>query len=212
MADLPALINAPWTTILTLATGYAAYFVAHVGLREHHQPVDQAFRVILYGFFGMVAYVTTTTQFGRGTIAGSLAALLAAVALGALWRKWGRRSLTGALRGGRISMSDDLPTAWAALADAGEQALASQLAVRLADGTILFCDDLARFRTAPNGPCILGGSGDVLMYVTHIGKPDSADKLAWKEASDLQGALDGLMISYIPRDQIRRVQLRRLPR
>lgn len=206
------LSSTSWTTILTLASGYAGYFVAHVGQREHHQQLDQAFRVIFYGFWGIFAYMALRAYGGVEILVASAISVVGSAALGAFWRKWGKRALSWLLRRGNISMSDDVPTAWAALFDVGDVVDATQLKVCLTDGTHFFCDDFVKFADQPNGPCILGGQGDVLMYVTQIGKNDDAGKRIWVNVDSGPKPGYGSAITYIPREQIARVELRRMPR
>ena len=52
----PDLITLPWVTILTLASGYAGYYVANVGIREHHKPIDVIFSTLVFGFISAFAY------------------------------------------------------------------------------------------------------------------------------------------------------------
>lgn len=206
---LISILNTPWTTVLTLASGYAGYFVAHVGLREHHQPVDQTFRVVFYGFWGLFAYVCLRSFIGIDALSASILCVLFAALLGAAWRKWGKKTLTKMLRGGWVSLSDDVPTAWAALADVGEEVHVRQLKVCLIDGTLLFCKDLSAFNREPNLSCVLGGSGDILMHVTDIGKLDANGARVWKEVGGVKNDDFGTAITYIPKEQIARVELRR---
>lgn len=208
MKELIGVINAPWTTILMLASGYAAYFVAHVGVREHHQSIDQVFRVVFYGFWGMFAYAVAISS-GLGMLSASAICMAFSVALGAAWRRLGKSLLGKIFRATRISMSDDIPTAWAALSDVGEDVNVSQLKVRLVDGTMMFCRDLSVFRQAPNGPCVLGGKGDVLMYVTDIGKKNAKNRTVWTPVSGVHDEYYGYSMTYIPREQVARVELRR---
>jgi hypothetical protein len=203
------LLSAPWDTILTLSSGYIGYYVAHVGIREHHRGIDQVFRVVLYGFFGIFVYYWLRYSFDVGILSASLASLIMTFGLGAFWRRWGRAQLEKALRAGRISQSDDTPTAWMALAEAGDHAVATQLKVRLSDGTRLFCENLAAFKSHPNGPCVLGGNGDVLIYVTHEAKGSSKE---YARIASIDDELHGTMITYVPREQIARIEFRRMRR
>ncbi|WP_353475540.1 hypothetical protein PVT71_18390 [Salipiger sp. H15] len=210
--NITSTLSAPWTTILTLASGYAGYFIAHVGNREHHKSIDQAFRVVFYGFWGMFAYVLMRTHAEIGILIASALAILAAALLGAAWRKWGKRCLTKLLRKSGVSMSDDLPSAWSALSEVGEGVDVWQLKVCLTDGTMMFCDDLSRFKNEPNGACVLGGSGDVLMHVTKVGKLDATGKRNWTEVGNVIDPDFGAAITYLPKDQIARIELRRAER
>jgi hypothetical protein len=108
------------------------------------------------------------------------------------------------LRGSKISHADDLPSAWIALF--GIKAPVTQLSVKLKDGSWLMCDDLSKFTTSPNGPCILGAKGDILMYVTHT---QSDLGVAFFPTADPIDKDWGHEITYIAADQIARVDLRR---
>jgi hypothetical protein len=40
MQDVLKLINLPWAALLILASGYAAYYVANVGIRDYHKTIQ----------------------------------------------------------------------------------------------------------------------------------------------------------------------------
>lgn len=206
------ILNAPWVTVLTLASGYAGYFVAHVGLSRHHQPMDQAFRVVLYGFFGIFAYLAARTYAGLDVLSASALCMIVTVGLGALWRRELRHRFTNFLRDTGVSQSDDLPKAWMAIPDVGQKVLALQLGVVLTDGTKLHCEDLARFSGQPNGPCVLGGEGDVLLYVTQVGRRGADGQMVWKDNPLVVDEHGAAQITYVPREQIARIDLRRVRR
>lgn len=46
-----SLLNLPWPTLVTLACGYIGYFIANVGVKEHHQPVEVTFSTLIFGLF-----------------------------------------------------------------------------------------------------------------------------------------------------------------
>lgn len=203
--DIAALINMPWATLLALASGYAGYFVANVGIRAHHKPIEIAFSTIVFGFFGSFVFEYFVRS-GLGMLPASLVAFVAAVLCGALWSRWGRQTLEWCLRQSKVSHSDELPSAWKALF-ASTNTTAYQLTLKLTDGTWLHCSDLKTFQDEPNGPCTLGDSGDVLMYVTH--RATDANASDFEEVSDLTDAGYGTEITYIPQDKIERLIIRR---
>lgn len=203
--DIAALINMPWATLLALASGYAGYFVANAGIRAHHKTIEIAFSTIVFGFFGSFAFEYLNRS-GWGMLSASLAAFVAAVLCGALWSRVGRRAFEWGLREARVSHSDELPSAWKALF-ASTSTTAHQLTVKLTDGTWIHCNNLKTFDDEPNGPCTLGDSGDVLMYVTHRATADPASD--FEEVPDLTDAEYGTEITYIPKDKIERLILRR---
>lgn len=84
----------------------------------------------------------------------------------------------------------------------------TQLSVQLKDGSWLMCDDLAKFADSPNGPCVLGAKGDILIYVTD---KQSDIGVAFYPTANPVDPDWGHEITYIPADQIIRVDLRRKP-
>lgn len=203
--DIAALVNMPWATLLALASGYAGYFVANAGLRAHHKTIEIAFSTIVFGFFGTFAFEFLTRS-GFKLLPASLAAFVAAVICGALWNLIGRSQLQWCLRSARISHSDELPSAWKAIF-ASTDTTAHQLTVKLTDGTWLHCSNLQDFRDEPNGPCTLGDDGDVLMYVTHRMSKDAPQ--GFDEVTDLMNPDYGTDVTYIPKDKVERLILRR---
>src|SRR5690606_35701790 len=141
-----------------LAAGYAGYFVAHVGVRDHHKTVDVTFGTIVFGFFASTVFELTEKWLDCGVIFSSLAGFLSSVMLGALWSRWLRGGVMSCLRHTRISHTDDLPSAWMALFRKTDLNTL-QLSVKLKDGTWLKTDDLRKFSRSPNGPFTFGGAG-----------------------------------------------------
>ncbi|MFS1538303.1 MAG: hypothetical protein ACL7BU_05945 [Candidatus Phlomobacter fragariae] len=41
------LLDLSWATLVTLASGYIRYFIANVGLKEHHKPIDILFTTLI---------------------------------------------------------------------------------------------------------------------------------------------------------------------
>jgi hypothetical protein len=200
----PELVNLPWATLLTLACGYASYFIANVGVREHHKAIDVTFSTILFGFFSVFLYTFLRRDYSIDILTASASAFLFAILLGGLWSRYGRAYLEAGLRKSGVSYSDDLPSAWIAMFGLG--AKATQLTVKLKDGSWLKCDDLSRYAALPNGPCVLGGKGDLLMYVTHIQGAGAED---FESCSDTVAEQWGAEITYIPAGEIVRLDLRR---
>ncbi|MFB6465040.1 DUF6338 family protein [Bradyrhizobium tunisiense] len=204
MDDLTKLINLPWATLLTLASGYAGYFVANVGIREHHKTIDVVFSTLVFGFFAAFAYNTSQLLLGLTLSWASLVAFIFALVVGGCWSLFGRKISESVLRRLRISYADELPSAWIALFS--QKRVATQLSVKLKDGTWLKCNDLSRFTSSPNGPCVLGAKGDVLMYVTHV---RSSVSEVFFPRDPLADDYWGDEVTYIPADQIARIDFRR---
>lgn len=202
----PDLIKLPWETLLTLASGYAGYFIANVGVRDHHKTIDTAFTTLLFGFLAIFVYSGLKIQFNWGIAYASLVAFGASLGSGALWAKWGRKWFYKTLRRCRISYNDELPNAWMSLFGLADVTV-TQLSVKLKDGTRLSCANTNSFVNQPNGACVLGAKGDILMYVTHC-QPPGRDEYELDCVTDAEW---GAEITYIPADQIARIEVRRKP-
>ena len=197
----PELLTLPWQVRLSLASGYAAYAIAYAGIRSHHQTIEIAFATLLFGLIA-TAFFNVLQKTG-GPINASVVAFAATIAVGLFWRKRGRTLAIDLLRRVRVSQADDMPSAWSALSDKPEFDV-SQIAVQLDDGTWLRCDDTAKFADAPFGPCVLGGNGDLLVYLTHEERPDG-------QVKEIQTARDdfwGDRATYVPASKVERVTIR----
>jgi hypothetical protein len=206
MGDIAKLLELQWPTLLLLASGYAAYCVANVGVREHHKATDVAFSTLLFAFISASSYYACLWYFELSLVWSSAATFLFAILAGAFWSLFGRRYFEKLLRKSRVSHADDLPSAWMAIF--GQKIPMTQLSVQIKDGSWLMCDDLAKFANSPNGPCVLGAKGDILMYVTD---KQSDIGVAFFPTADPVDPDWGHEITYIPADQIIRVDLRRKP-
>lgn len=159
--DIMAL---PWASVLFFAAGYAGYFVANSGIRDHHKQIDTAFSTAVFGFFSLLIYIPLQ-KLEIGNYYASMPAFVGALCVGAVWRKYGRSRFEKTLRDLGISLVNDVPSAWQEMLEK-RGVEGTQLSVLLKDGTEYCCDELHKFCEAPNGPCILGGNGDVLFYPT----------------------------------------------
>lgn len=198
----PDILSLPWQVQLTLASGYAAYALAYAGIRAHHQTVEIAFATLVFGT------IATATSYGLvwcgvNVFVASAIAFLAAIAAGMFWRKTGRGLLRTAMAKSNISHADDDPSAWNALFAQSKYDV-SQIAVKLIDGTWLRCDNTSRFASAPFGPALMGGSGDILIYLTNEDAPDGTSK----EIKTTQDNSWGDRVTYIPKEQIARITIR----
>ncbi|MFN7003743.1 MAG: hypothetical protein ACK4NW_09980 [Roseinatronobacter sp.] len=202
------LTELPWATVLTLAAGYCGYFIAHQGVREHHKAADVTFGTLAFGFWGLLTfqYFQTSGRFGLDPVLASVSGFAASVILGALWSSIGRRCSDAILRTLGATLHDDCPSAWAAIGRDPNLAM-TQMSVKLTNGDIYMTDDLSRFRNVPHGPCTFGGRGDVIMFVTDICYAD-ADEFENVELGDFESL--GYEATYIPKEQISRIEFRQL--
>ncbi|MGL9721770.1 hypothetical protein [Symbiopectobacterium sp.] len=198
------LLDLPWATLVTLASGYISYFIANVGLKEHHKPIDIFFFTLIFSLLPTAIYHVTLWG-GVNAYAATLPPVLLALPLGALWRKYGRKRLYAFLRKHNISWSDSTHSAWQQMFGLTDYRV-TELFVVLNDGSGLLSRLPGRFEGLPNGPFTLGNKGDVILYVTHR-SPASSDK--WVEYGDVIHQDYGALATYIPADQIARIDIRR---
>ncbi|HGB3471631.1 TPA: hypothetical protein ACIVB1_001921 [Salmonella enterica subsp. diarizonae serovar 61:l,v:z35] len=200
-----SLINLPWATLVTLASGYIGYFIANVGLKDHHKPIDITFSTLIFGLFAAMVYQAFVWT-GWGEYLATLLAVLYAFANGAWWRKYGRKWMYKFLRDHDISWSDSTSSAWQQMFGIIDYRC-TELFIILKDGSGLRSSPLGRFEGLPNGPFTLGNNGDVILYVTHTSSSDSED---WIEYEAVIHHSWGDLATWIPADQIARVEVRRV--
>ncbi|ECG5643193.1 hypothetical protein E1K64_15735 [Salmonella enterica subsp. enterica serovar Poona] len=202
-----SLINLPWATLVTLASGYIGYFIANVGLKDHHKSVDVTFSTLIFGLFSAAVY-QAFLWCGANAYFSAFPAVVLAFCAGAFWRKHGRRFMYNFLRDHDISWSDDTGTAWQQMFGLIDYRC-TELFVILRDGSGLRSSPLANFEGLANGPFCMGNNGDVILYITHY-KP--ADRENWVEY-DPEAVVDeswGALASWVPADQIARIEIRRV--
>lgn len=203
---IKVLTQLQWSTLLALSSGYAGYFVSNVGLRTHHKTVDVTFSALVFGFFSAFVYELLCRKFEMSMWSASLIAFLSAVVLGGIWAVWGRRCMYFLLRKAKVSYADETPSALKALFMQTKIAGVT-LDVRLVDGTWLRCNNLDRFKDEPNGCCVFGNDGDILMYVTHQKHPGHIN---FEENTTIIDEEFGSEITYLPRERIDRFEFRRV--
>ena len=200
------LTELPWASLLTLAAGYCGYFIAHQGNRSHHQAADVTFASLAFGFWGFLTFqiLSTSERFAVGTAWASVGGFAASIILGAAWSSFGRRTADMVLRKIGATLSDDCPSAWAALGRDTSVSM-SEISVKLSSGEIYRSKPLLRFAKEPNGPCTFGANGDLIMFVTHI-STSGGNEFAAVAPNDLDSS--DYEATYIPREQIVRVDIR----
>lgn len=198
-----SLINLPWATLVTLASGYIGYFIANVGLKDHHKPIDITFSTLIFGLFAAMVY-QAFIWIGWGEYLAALLAALYAFANGAWWRKYGRKFMYKFLRDHDISWSDSTSSAWQRMFDQRGYYI-SEIYVILKDGTTLVSEQPGNFEGQPCGSFVMGADKDILIHVTREKHPGSSEWIKRKVIHDSWGT----MATYIPADQIARVKIRR---
>ncbi|HEJ9423272.1 TPA: hypothetical protein SMO99_001395 [Proteus mirabilis] len=198
-----SLLNLPWATLVTLTSGYIGYFIANVGLKEHHKPIEVTFSSLIFGLLSMMVYQAVMWS-GLNAWLATPPALLCAFICGVFWRRYGRKWMYKFLRDKDISWSDNTHSAWQRMFDQHGYYI-SEGYVYLKDGTVLLSEHPGHFEGQPGGAFVLGAEKDVLMYVTHEKKLGN-DKWLKKEVANKNW---GVMATYIPADQIAMIRIRR---
>lgn len=201
-----SLINLPWATLVTLASGYIGYFIANVGLKDHHKTIDITFATLVFSLLPTLLYSFILLCFTHSliTYSATAGAVMLAVISGALWRVSGRKWMYWLLRKFNISWSDGTSSAWQRMFDQRGYYV-TEVYVHLKDGTILLAEAPGNFKGQPCGSFVMGNEKDILLYVTHEKAAGSVD---WVECDVLHKSW-GAMTTYIPADQIARVKIRR---
>lgn len=200
--------NLPWQIQVSLASGYAGYLLAYMGIRSGHSAVDTAFITLIFGLLAtgtlaLFGYANLDVSKAPYSVVSGAIAFLVTCGIALLWRRWLRGWLRALLRAWKITYSDDDPSALATLSG-NTKHLVSQIGVELDNGTWLRCDDAAKFRDAPYGPFVIGPNGDVALYLTHE-EPHGAPE---KELKTVRLAGWGDRITYVPASRIRQIIIR----
>lgn len=111
------------------------------------------------------------------------------------------------MRRAGISTSNDDPTALATLfSKTGFDV--SQISVRMDDGRWFHCVDTRKFADSPHGPCVIGPTGDVAIYLTHMHGTDGTPK----PVENARDANYGDLLTYIPANRVSQINLRFKPK
>ena len=194
------MLSLPWQIQVALGSGYAAYMLAYVGIREHHKAVDTTFKSLAFGLIAIVSLLATAHWH---PIPSVFTAFGWCLIVGFIWRRWGMERWRKLLYDTDASWSDDTPSAWATVTVCNSKHPVSQISVEVDDGTIFQCASTAQFSDAPFKPITIGVNGDVAFYVTHIARNGQS-----QEVGDLVLPYWGSEITYIPASRIKRVAIR----
>jgi Na+/proline symporter len=93
-------LKLPWEIQVALASGYAAYILAYIGLRERQRAIDIAFISLV---FSLIASLMLWLLASHGPIISSIAAFLASIIAGLFWRKFDRFFIFSILRRATIT-------------------------------------------------------------------------------------------------------------
>ena len=131
--------------------------------------------------------------------------VISAIVCAAIWRRWLDGFTFQLLRRTGVSSADRHLSAWQTILTRGAKN-PTQLIVKTTGGTLLMCEKLSEFSTAPMGPCVLGTDGSVALYVTHRRAPEQG----WEECLPFEEAHAdwGYEMTYIPSAEVAEIRLR----
>ena len=197
MNPLPSF---PLAVQLGLGIGYLGYLLAYGGARKGHSTLDATFLSLVFGIPALVFATALPGSLLINILFGSAISLL----LASIWRMGGRDLWFAAARQSDISQDDGYHTAWEGLLNRKEGLVTSQISVHTADGRVLYLNDRRNFRTAPYEGLNLGADGSILMVVQEEEMPDGTTQTR----GGICDPHDGTRLTYIPADQITRVNIR----
>lgn len=189
----------PWASQVVLASGYCAYLVAYMGIRYNHKAADTIFASLA---FGLVALFVLWTPIPVPDRWHAVIAFAASISAGVVWRAVLRNLLRWIANRLHYSWADDTTSAWDRLQEG--KSSPSQISVETGSGWIYSCHDASAAGPAAFGPFVLGTSGDVLIYADHVEDP----KMQERAVSGVLDAVSGDLVTYIPKDQVRRITIR----
>ncbi|MAZ32859.1 MAG: hypothetical protein CMO06_06905 [Thalassospira sp.] len=201
------LIELSWQTQIVIVSGYLSYVLAYSGMRSEHKTIDSVSIVLCFGGLGLLIIHTIDPLIGEDfrfeNVVLGISGVVVPIIFAVLWRKLFRENFGKFWRWTGVSEEDGLPTAWNTLIQK-RGLLYTQINVTTKDGRVLESWPLEPFNNDPNGPCVLGADGSIGMYVTHITEVGEERREVRKLRDD-----NGIRITYIPKDQIAEVDLRR---
>ena len=189
---------------IALGGGYLGQYVAFVGLRRSTSAIELTMRSLAFGIAALLAF-GILRDLGAPVWASTILAVASSVAVGALWRRWGMDWANQLLKRLKITSDDGIPDAWTALIQSGDLNI-MELSVHTKDGRVLYHEREAYGSALMDG-MYFGSDGSIIMVVVEEELPDGT--METRERVD--AAEWGVRQTYIPADQIARVNFRSKP-
>ena len=195
-----SLFMLPLELQVALGGGYLAHAVAYGGLRQAPSATELALRSLAFGLAALLSFRTALSH-NAPTIFAVAAGLSCALLLGILWRRAGMKWTIRMLRWIGI-WEDGLPDAWTALIQTPKLNV-TQVSVHLKNGRVLYHDRNA-YPAAWNDGLYFGSDGSMVIVVAEEERDDGTSE----ERKDVYAPQWGTRLTYIPADQVERVNLR----
>ncbi|WP_421998148.1 hypothetical protein [Roseovarius confluentis] len=199
MAIREQLYNLPLELQTALAGGYLAYWIAYTGLDRNPRAIEVAFRTFAFGLPAVAAFRMALEISPAVAVAAGIAS---AITCAALWRVVGRSLTLWALEKLGVLGDDGLDNAWTALIQQRKLTV-GQLSVHTKDGRVLYQNG-HEYPEAHLGGMYFGQDGSIVMVVEEEELHDGTEEKR-------EGITDpnwGTRVTYIPADQIARVNMR----
>ena len=195
-----SLLLLPLELQVALGGGYLAHAVAYGGLRRSTSATELALRSMAFGLAALLAFRFALKHEAPAGI-GVAAALFCALLLGAFWRRygmvWANRILS------KIGIREDgIPDAWTALIQTHNLQV-TQLSVHLKNGRTLYHNRNAYPEAWKDG-LYFGSDGSMIIVVEEEELPNGTTE----ERKDIHSPKWGTRLTYIPADQVERVNVR----
>jgi hypothetical protein len=189
----------PFTIQLGLGIGFLCYVTAYAGRRRGHTITEITFLTMA---FGLPALLPLSS--GTGSIAiNALIGISLAFGLALIWRGWALEAWQRAAKFIGLHAEDGLSYGWDKIVSYPNLAT-SQISVHTADGRILYLNDRTKFAHAPFEGLYLASDGSIIMAVEEERLPDGTEQVR----TDISVATWGVRMTYLPPDQVKRVNIR----
>lgn len=189
----------PIGLVVALASGFVAYTTSYAGLRRGHSTQDALFISSGYALFALAVFEGMSAFPSSLRIIG---ALLFALVIGILWRKWLRGCWQWAMRELNVHRDDGIYGSWDKLLQENRQI--GQVSVYTKNGHVLHLNDRSKYKDEMFGGLYLGGDESITMVVDEEEYPDGIPA-SWEDVHDEDW---GVRFTHIPASEIVRVNIR----
>lgn len=213
--SLVDLASLPFELMIVLAAGYVGYRIASGSTDRAPRPLDATFQVLVFASPAWLALTLVSEQAGLESgataelLASMASALLGAIAVAMLWRRFLMRISVGLLRWTRVSQENYAGGAWENLIHRTDLRW-DYVTVFLRSGYILESDLNRVPKNLPFSVCELDNDGNILLYVTSFDRPDGTDENPGDEA--FMNSRGYAQVTYVPASEILRIEVSFDPR
>lgn len=208
--SLVDLANLPFELMVVLAAGYVGYRIASGSIDRAPRPLDATFQVLVFASPAWVAFTLVSENVGLEPgatlelVASTASALLAAIAVAMLWRRFLMRISVGLLRRARVSQENYAGGAWENLIHRTDIRW-DYITVFLRSGYVLESDLNQVPNNLPFSVCELDNDGNILLYVTSFDRPDGTEGKPGDNA--FKNSRGYAQVTYVPASEVLRIEV-----